>query len=148
MGRTLRATWRASTGLEPIVRLWILRLVVELGADTGLVGAGGVSDAHLAEQLGLYADVSGKHLDPLAVKRRLRSLLSECEHDQGSHQLPPVLDENIARLAALVGLSDIDRHILGFAVLLTMNGRLQGSRGHDLDGRDARGCGDSSSFDR
>lgn len=85
----MRAIGRASTELEPIVRLWILRVMVELGADNGLVGAGGVGDARLGELLGVELDVSGKHPDPLAVKRQLRSLLGKCEADQDAQQLPP-----------------------------------------------------------
>ena len=124
MGRTTRWSWRSSKGLEPIVRVWLLRLLVELGAESGLVGDGGVSDSHLAELLGLEVEVSGKHRDRATARQQLRSLLAGCEDDQAAQELPPILDDNIARLTALVGLSDIDRQILGFAVLLAMTGEL------------------------
>ena len=124
MGPATRWSWRASKGLEPIVRVWLLRLLVELGAESGLVGDGGVSDSHLAELLGLEVDVSGKPRGQATARQQLQSLLSACENDQAARRLPPTLDGNIARLAALVGLSDMDRHILGFAVLLAMTAEL------------------------
>lgn len=124
MARTIRWNWRASKELPPIVRLWLLRIIVELGADGGLFNADSIGDAHLAGLLGLEEDVSGKHRSSATIRQRLRLRLSACEADQAARQLPPILDNNIERLAALVGLSDVDRQILGFAVLLAMTGEL------------------------
>ena len=136
MGRTIRWNWRASKELEPIVRLWLLRIMVELGADAGLASAGGVSDPHLAELLGLKRDVSEKHPETAAVMPQLRLLLTQHESDSSAQCLPHILNENIARLAALVGLSALDRHVLGFAVLLAMTAEL---------GDACRGLGDLTS---
>jgi AAA+ superfamily predicted ATPase len=122
LGRTIQWNWRASKELDSIVRLWLLRIVVELGADGGLFDADSIGDAHLAGLLGLK--VSRKHHDRATARQQLRSLLAACENDQAAQELPPILDENIERLAALVGLSEIDRQILGFAVLLSMTAEL------------------------
>ena len=87
MGRTIRWNWRASKELEPASRLWLLRIVVELGADGGLFDADSIGDAHVAGLLGL--EVSGKHRDRATARQQLQSLLSACENDQAARRLPP-----------------------------------------------------------
>lgn len=106
--------------LPPMVRLWLLRIVVPLGAHQEFVQRGGFSNDTLAELLGLGAwiDPDDDEFNPKAVRLALRKLHQDAEDQYRDADLPTCLNNNIARLARLVGLSDIDRRILAFTVIL------------------------------
>ncbi|MFA7557621.1 MAG: ATP-binding protein [Hydrogenophaga sp.] len=109
---------------EPIVRLWLLRMLVPMGGHHQLIGSRGFSSDALAQALGMGdwidADEDGEGLDILAILAELRRLHRQQEAQASTLAVPAQLQRNVARLAALVGLSDIDCRILEFTVMLNM----------------------------
>ncbi|MBP0635930.1 AAA family ATPase [Cupriavidus sp. AcVe19-6a] len=108
--------------VTPAVRLWLLRLLVPLGAHREFIQRAGFANDVLAHALGLgeYLDPEDPDFDPHLVRSRLRKLHQEIEgtyRDAGS-DMPIFLGSNIARLASLVGLSELDCSILAFVVML------------------------------
>ncbi|MGI4721125.1 MAG: AAA family ATPase [Janthinobacterium lividum] len=105
--------------LAPVIRLWMLRMLVPLAGHRELVGPRGFLDDAVARVLGLdeWIDPEDREFEPAAVRARLRELHRHAERCT-DRALPPILDANIARLAELVGLSPTESAILGFATLL------------------------------
>ena len=105
--------------IAPVIRLWMLRMLVPLAGHRELVGPRGFMDDAVARALGLdeWIDPEDRDFDPATVRTRLRELHRHAERC-ADRELPPVLDANIARLAELVGLSATESAILGFATLL------------------------------
>ena len=109
---------------EPIVRLWLLRMLVPLRLQRKLLQGDRFSDPALAEALGLPFDDMGPS-DPDAPADRgpiVRALVRQhaaAEAQAGSTGFPPVLAANLQRLGDLMEMSACDRQILGFAVLLS-----------------------------
>lgn len=125
----------ASLPISPLVKLWLLRMLVPLGAQRSLIDrSGGLSNDALAEVVGLgaWVDAADDTFTAAAAKTALRKAHAEVEHAfEAQHgrssdavaalpetALPDVLAHNIARLATLVGLSAVDQAILAFAVHL------------------------------
>jgi len=109
--------------VSPAVRLWLLRLLVPLGAHQEFIQRSGFGNDALAHAIGLgeYVDPEGLDLefDPHAARTRLRKLHQAAERDsQDAGGMPAFLESNIARLAGLVGLSELDCRILAFVVML------------------------------
>lgn len=116
--------------VSPAVRLWLLRLLVPLGAHREFIQRSGFGNDALAHAIGLGAFVDPEDLefDAEAVRRRLRKLHQEAERTigddggangaKGDSDMPAFLARNIARLAEVVGLSALDCRILAFVVLL------------------------------
>ncbi|WP_306393202.1 AAA family ATPase [Telluria beijingensis] len=100
-------------------RLWVLRIMVPLGGHRDLVGPMCFSNDHLARALGLgdWIDDDERDFDANLVKKRLRELHRQAENDL-DRKVPAILHANVARLAALVGMSDIECRILEFATML------------------------------
>lgn len=107
---------------EPIIRLWLLRMLVPIGGHHQLIGSRGFSSNALAQALGMDdwidADDDGEGFDVQGALAELRRLHRQHEAQAGTMTAPAQLQRNVARLAALVGLSDIDCRILEFTVLL------------------------------
>jgi SpoVK/Ycf46/Vps4 family AAA+-type ATPase len=105
--------------VAPVTLLWMLRMLVPLAGHRELVGSRGFSDDRLARALGLgeWIDPEEHGFDASAVRARLRELHREAERRQDS-VLPPVLRANIDRLAELVGMSEAECRVLGFATML------------------------------
>lgn len=105
--------------IPDVIRLWLMRTLVPLGAYAKFVCSWGFSESTLAEELGLK-EVNDK--DDCFDMRRTRDALREeyrrveagCDHAQ----VPVVLQENVRRLGALVGLSEVDCRILEFVLLI------------------------------
>ena len=106
--------------IEPIVRLWILRLLVPLGGHREFISQHGFGNDTLAEVLGLsdWIDPSPHDFDPKKVRSALRKIYQASEQKNRDASLPAGLNANIARLSVLVGLSETDCRILEFAVLI------------------------------
>ena len=106
--------------MPDIVRLWILRMLVPLGAQKHFLSTHGFTNDRLASILGLDSNVgsNNERFDRGIVIQALSNKLNEAEASMGSACAPDVLRENIARLARHVGLSTTDCRILEFAVLL------------------------------
>ncbi|WP_156925542.1 AAA family ATPase [Thioalkalivibrio paradoxus] len=95
-------------------------MLVPLGGHREFVSAHGLMNDALAEalDLGEWVDPMGPEYDPRAVRLALRSLHAAAERSRQRATVPERLRANTARLAALVGLSDTDRRVLEFAVLI------------------------------
>lgn len=111
----------ATQELEPVVRLWILRTLVELGAQGDFIQSHGFRDNIVAAQLGLGqldAGDEGGGFDADAARRQLRQMFQECEGLSPNLGHSVSLANNLDRLATLVGLAEVEKEILGFVVLL------------------------------
>lgn len=107
--------------IPPIVRLWLLRLLVPLGGHREFMNQhGGFANEVLAEILGLanWLDSGLREFNLTAVRSDLRKLHQAAEHKFGLAKAPSRLGSNVARLSKLVGLSGTDCRILEFAVLI------------------------------
>ena len=104
----------------PIVHLWLLRLLIPLGGHREFVTQHGFNNDVLAEVLGLseWIDPEQCDFDPSKVRAELRNLYKVGERTLGNVVPPPCLQGNVARLSALVGLSETDCRILEFAVMI------------------------------
>lgn len=111
---------RTPIDVPPIVRLWMLRLLVPLGAHREFILHTAFSNDTLAEVLGLeeWIDPESEDFNPKRVRIKLRKLHEAAERQCRDTRVSDYLDANIARLAKLVGLSDTDCRILEFAAML------------------------------
>lgn len=108
---------RLSHTMEPAIRLWLLRILVPLGAHRELIGAQGFTNDAVAEVLGLgWIDPDQDEFDPRAIRSALRDLHRKAEGQAAKAQLPHCLRENIRQLSDLVGLGTTDCRILEFVV--------------------------------
>ncbi len=115
-----RRTTSHSTELTSIVRLWVLRILIPLKGHRNFIHAHGFIDDDLALSLGLERWIEDSELvhkikDSLAEVRRL---YLQAEIECQSAHLPVALTRNIERLQALAGLTEVDRHVLAFVVML------------------------------
>ena len=109
-----------SEDCAPIVRLWLLRLMVELGGHRDFIDENGFDNDALAESLGLadWVDLEDDAFDAKAARTALRKQHRLAQKQWHSEQAPDCLRANVAQLAALVGLSSTDSRILEFAVVM------------------------------
>ncbi len=68
--------------------------------------------------LGEWIDPHDREFDPKVVRSELRKLHQLAEQKYCKAKISTCLSRNVARLSTLVGLSDSDRRILEFAVLI------------------------------
>ena len=106
--------------MPPVVRLWLLRLLVPLGGYREFMSSMGFRDEPVAELLGL-----GEMIEPASgdfnlksARTKLRQLHTAAERSKITRIAPSCLTSNVARLSRLVGLSETDCRILEFAVLI------------------------------
>lgn len=106
---------------EPLVRLWMLRLLVPLGGHHRFIRPLGVSSDALAKAVGLTRwidDVDDFDARSALAELRRTHRQHETEAQAGNMAVPALLRQNVERLTSLVKLPEIDRRILEFAVLL------------------------------
>lgn len=121
---------------EPIIRLWLLRILVPLSAHKEFVTTGSIGNDALCRALGLehWLDsaeeepeedfcISGDESQPEKFNYRrfmaeLRATHQQMERDHGKLTLPTLLQSNVERLSQLVGLTPVEGRILGFAILI------------------------------
>lgn len=122
--------------MPPIVVLWILRTLVELGGDRELVGPDGFRSNALARAIGLGHRVAEESatwndlgdlgiscdIDGFAggatrqkVLAELRRLHVRAERGSAKALVPAIPASNIECLSNLVGLSEVDARLLAFA---------------------------------
>lgn len=122
-------TLRQSSGVSeqdtsPLVRLWLLRMLVPLGGHRELIEPGsGLTNDVLATVVGLsdWVDLTDFEFDAGAARAALRQAHQKEERRHSTLKrppLPPMLAKNMVRLAELVGLSDVDKSILTLVVHL------------------------------
>ena len=106
--------------VSPLVKLWLLRLLVPLGCHRDIHHQGFSEDDRLTSAIGLadLDDLESYELSPAAFRNKLRVLHAQGERKLRNSAVPPCLAANIARLSKLVGLSDSDCRILEFSVLI------------------------------
>lgn len=111
---------RPSHDLRPIVLLWILRMLVQLGGHRRFLTQCGFEDEGLAQALGLETstDRTDTEFDAPAMRTALRMAHKAAEQTSIGLAIPKALKGNIVRLGTLVGLNELERHLLEFAVLL------------------------------
>ena len=106
--------------LPPIVRYWILRLLVELKGEQHFLGRHGVRHDDVARQIGLGefvdADGSGDDPHPAQIRKALRQHYKQAQQNPGT--VPPVLAANVARIAELVGLNAVESRLFEFVLLM------------------------------
>lgn len=113
----------SSFDISPVVRLWVLRLMVPLGGfHKGAHKAAYLSEdaEELMEACGLVSKALVSS-NPKTVRAELRRLYQATEKELGNAALPINLISNVERLARLVGLSAMDCRILEFAVMVFGN---------------------------
>ena len=108
-----------------IVRLWVLRILVLLKGDRFFVTRFGFEDADLARWLGLVVPSTDEDDEeeveqpkPAKTRLMLSRLLAQVERRAHQMQVSATLAGNVARIAALVGLSDVESRVLEFAMLI------------------------------
>ena len=103
---------------DPIILLWLLRILVPLGGQREFMRSHGFNNDTLAEVIGLghWIDPSPNDFDPKAVQSELRLLHQKAEKQWAKAPLPACLRNNVGQLSDLVGLSTTDCRILEFAV--------------------------------
>ena len=118
--RRPRRHFREPASISAKVELWLLRLLVPLGGHRQFIQLNGFHDEPLAQLLGLgkWIGPEADEFNPKAVRAQLSKLHREAESQSADCCISVCLDRNIARLAELVGLSDTDRRILEFVVML------------------------------
>ena len=146
--RRYRFKDRPVDDVPEIVVLWLLRMLVPLGAHRHFIGENGFQSDAVAKAVGLgqwldlesHAAETEKHafrelfevespdrspnFEPRVVLNALRRQHVAAERKL-SHAAPPaILQKNIDRLAPLVGLSPSDACILAFAVVSHHDGLL------------------------
>ena len=120
MKRSNSSAAATQSAIDPLVRLWILRILVPLGAHKEFIRGHGFANDGLAEQLGFahWLDPDVVAFMPGSVLKELRRQHQQAESEQAQAVMPEVLAHNLALLAELLGLSEVDQKLLGFAVML------------------------------
>ena len=110
--------------IEPIVQLWMMRMLVPLGGHREFIGRHGFDNDGLATLLGMgsmvedAADDFGESFEPRKALTALRKLYTRAEKSLAGARPPVQLVRNVERLAKLVGLNETDCRILELTVLL------------------------------
>jgi SpoVK/Ycf46/Vps4 family AAA+-type ATPase len=118
--RQRKSATKSAARIPPITHLWLLRMLVPLGGHNEFVNRHGFRNDSLAAVLGLgeWIDPTDRDFDPRAVRSALRKLHEVAEQKYCKAKIPACLSRNVARLSELVGLSETDRRVLQFAVML------------------------------
>lgn len=103
-----------------LVRLWILRLLVPLQGQQAFVRDQCFTDNDIARALGLehWIDPPDGEFNPKQVRLELRDLHKDAESRLAKAGPPNGLAQNTARLVKLAGLSEAERRIMEFAVII------------------------------
>lgn len=110
------STQLALKPVSPMVRLWMLRILVKLNACRQFVDSYGAENVAAALGLPEWEERNPDQTGLKSVKAELLALLREAEQQGSGFKLQGVLRSNVARPATLVGLSSVDRGILAFVV--------------------------------
>ncbi len=105
---------------SPIIKLWIARILINLGGHRDLMSDHGISCDNVAQAVGLgeWIDCTIKDFDRKQVLTDLRRNQAQIEREAKNARVSNVLGDNVSRLARLVGLNGTDCRILEFAVMI------------------------------
>lgn len=116
-----RPSLQAPTEFTPLMRLWVLRILVLLGGQQKFIGESGFSRAVIATAVGLAgpeADEEDDSFSPRAARKALLALHTKAEAARKPGKLPPFLQANLDCFGDLVGLDKSSRQILAFMLLM------------------------------
>jgi transitional endoplasmic reticulum ATPase len=123
MARRLSSLSSSEVTLPALTRLWVLRMLVPLGAWRSFYGSFGYQNDRLAQILGMdeldMPDDNKKAIKLVQDELTIRYL--QAERTKKSAKLYPALQRNIRKLSALVGLNDTECRILEFAVSMHLD---------------------------
>lgn len=107
-----------ATDFNPIILLWLLRILVPLGGHREFIRSHDFTDDTLAKAIGLehWIDTHPNNFEADDVLSELRTLYKKVEKQYAKTLVPACLRSNVEQLADLVGLSSTDCRILEFAV--------------------------------
>lgn len=107
---------------HPIIRLWILRLLIPLECHRKFIRERSLESDELAELFGLPVDFgdANDQYDPNILRAQLRQCYKDAEENASNIMLPEPLASNIEKLSA-IGLSPVDCWILAFAIFIRSN---------------------------
>lgn len=114
--------------ISPVVETFLLRLLVPLECHRQFIGKEDYSN----DEVALLFDLPGAdEFEPFDARQAQRKLVAAYQKE--SHQtticFPETLERNLHKLAALIGLNDVEVQLLGFAVLLDNSDLLNESCG-------------------
>lgn len=111
---------RRSRKPEPHIALWMLRLLTSPEGLHRFVRKDELAHDGLAVALGLghWIHPEEQAFSPRAVRAELFDLLEQAQQACADAPLPAMLQDNVQRLAALVGLDALEVRILAFAACL------------------------------
>ena len=111
---------QSATETTPIVRLWMLRVLIDLGKHRNFISENRFFSDKLAYALGLGEWIDGNNVqfDRKKIVTQLRGMHRELEASVSEMAVPHILRNNVDRLSKLVGLSSTDCRILEFAVMI------------------------------
>jgi len=101
--------------IDPVVKLWLLRILVPLGGHREFVGPMHLANDQLARALGFEED---GQIEPTRILSELRAKHKEAEARLCDATVPDCLRTNVRLIADLIGLDAIDCRILEFVVML------------------------------
>lgn len=118
--RTRTRTRTVPLALPEVVPIWIRHILVGLGGHRKFLSPQGFADDAIAVAAGLRDPGAADEADYDAktALARLRRLHAADAKMASRVQVPSSLADNVERLARLVGLNEVDRRILEFAVLV------------------------------
>ncbi len=110
---------------EPLLMLWLIRILMSLGGRRGFIGKAGFDNDLIASAIGLdaYALAEDK-CSPEKLLTELRRVQIEIEASCSSAQASTVLRTNVERLAKLVLLNEVECRILEFIIVLNADREL------------------------
>ena len=113
---------------DAITRLWLLRMLQDLGGYKQWIRPHDFGNDKLARALGLehwLEDEGGRIFDAKAVRQELRQMHAQAQRRARGTQAAPALRRNVAQLAALAHLSEADCRILEFACCVHVDSLLE-----------------------
>jgi len=118
--RFMRSSNILPLSVDPIINLWIYRVLVPLGAYKEFIMDSGFSDDGVASTLEL--ENLEKNLedgsDKGSVKKELVIIYESFEKENYNSQVSSVLANNVRKIAKMVGLSHSECRIFEFSVIL------------------------------
>lgn len=108
---------------EGLIRLWILRMLVQQGGARDFINAYGYKSDDLAEYLGLT--MASEKFDAKLAMAELRKKHVQAERARSARRLPDILQRNLDRFGELLGWSDADKRVIAFVVLMVTDPRLE-----------------------
>ena len=106
------------TLLTPIMRLWILRILVPLHGKDKFIDDYRLSHSDIAAELGLGHFMERDDYEPAKAHAEIRELHRRAEKTDGNATVSEGLQQNVQRLAALVGLTEPECRILEFTATI------------------------------